>query len=266
MESTERQVATRRLHRSLSAAKSWTVFTGIFTACGAFFIPYSGVTATDGVWVGLVGLSGTMALIRWGDYRRTSKAMPHIRDSLALYGPAGIREEARTWKSELAGTMRVARERKHYRGSLAWKPYQRLVAATETAEGLAKQLDPSESASKVLQSVSDTGPALRELAERIRGLEKTMAVAPAEQKKRLKLSRQTLLNRLESGVSAYEEMVVAAGECLSEQRGLADALETVGEDPTLNRLSDAALQLRAEADAAGQMRGSLEAPSGPGGQ
>lgn len=261
MESQERQIATKRLHRRLKSARWWTVATGVFGASAAFLVPYGGVAAVDVVWVGMTGFSASLSFVRWGDYRRTSQAMPQIRDSLALYGPAGLRDEARNWKTQLATSMRSSREKGQFRGSVAAKPYQRLMAASESAEEISKQMDPDDSAYKILQNLADAGPSLRDLAFQIRGIEKTISTAPAIQKDRLKASRSTLAKRLENGVAAYEEMVVAAGECLSQQQGLAHALESVGDDPTLERLSDAAVRLRADADAAEEVRGTLESPS-----
>lgn len=258
MDAKARKRAVRRLRSRLSSAKFWTVLSGATVAGSAFFLPVGGVAGSDGVWVVAAGFSTALATVRWLDYRRLARAMPAERDALELHGPPGLRQEARGILGEAALTLRRGRMRSQFRRSAALGPYQRLERASVTAEQLAQRLQGNPEAVAALAGAAKAGPELFGLALTVRDVEQAIAIASGPRQATLRADRDSLVERLEAGVSAYEDMVAAAGECLAGSVSLREALAANESDATLETLTDAADRLRAAGDAAGEIRSRIQ--------
>ncbi|WP_100445955.1 phage shock envelope stress response protein PspM [Glycomyces xiaoerkulensis] len=258
MDARDRKRARRRLRGRLSSARFWTAAAGGSVAGSAFFVPFDGITGSDGVWVVAAGLSGALAVVRWLDYRRLARAMPAERDSLELHGGrAELGSEVRGFFGEAAEMLRRERMRSKFRRSAAWGPYQRLERAGVTAEQLAQRLEGDPEAGAALAGAAGAGQELYRLALTVRDVEQSIRLARGPKLETLKEDRDRLVERLESGVGAYEDMVAAAGECLAGSVGLREALAANSADDTLETLTDAAERLRAAGDAASEIRGRI---------
>lgn len=260
MDAKARKRARRRLRGRLSAARFWTVVSGASVAGSAYFVPFDGLSGSDGVWVVVAGFSTSLAVLRWLDYRRLSRLMPAERDSLELHGVADLGDEVRGFFGEAAGAMRRERIRKQFRRSAAWGPYQRLERASVTAEQMADRLGEHPDAAEALAHASTAGPELYRLALTVRDVEQAMKITSGPRQDALRAERDRLVERLVAGVDAYEDMVSAAGECLAGSVGLREALAAGGHDRTLETLTDAAERLRAAGAAASEIRGRVELP------
>lgn len=258
MDAKARKYAVRRLGARLSSARFWTVISGATLAGSGFFVPFDGLTGSDGVWIVCAGFSTALAVVRWADYRRLARALPAERDSLELHGPAGLRQEARGVVGEAAEALRRSRMRKQFRRSAALGHYQRLERASVTAEQFADRLQGNPEATVALSGAAKAGPELFQLALTVKDVEQAIRIAPVEKKAALTADRDRLLERLEAGVNAYEDMVSAAGECLAGSVGLREALAANAADSTLETLTDAADRLRAAGDAASDIRGRIQ--------
>lgn len=258
MDAKDRKRAFKRLRSRLSSAKSWTTIAGGAVAGSAFFVPYAGLGTADGVWVTVAGFSTAMAVVRWFDYRRLARAMPAAeRDSLELHGPAQLTKEARGFFGETADAIRRGRIRAQFRGSRALRPYERLERASIAAEQMAKRLEGNDEAVAILGGAAKAGQELYRLALGVKDVEAAIAIAPDTKRSGLGANLDRMVERLESGVAAYEDMVSAAGECLAGSIGLQQALSAHRSDETLDLLTDAADRLRAAGDAASEIRGSV---------
>jgi hypothetical protein len=252
-----RKHAVRRLRSRLSSARFWTVVSGATVSGAAFFLPVDGVTGSDGAWVVAAGFSTALATVRWLDYRRLARVLPAEREALELHGPAGLRQEARGILGEAAASLRRGRIRAQFRRSAALRPYQRLEKASVTAEQFAQRLQGNPEAAAALAGAAKAGPELYRLALAVRDVEQSIAIASGPRRDSLRADRDRLLERLETGVSAYEDMVAAAGECLAGSVGLREALAASSADATLETLTDAADRLRAAGAAASEIRSSI---------
>jgi hypothetical protein len=252
----ERKRAFKRLRSRLSSAKSWTVIAGGAVAGSAFFVPYAGLGTPDGVWATVAGFSTAMAVVRWLDYRRLARALPASeRASLELHGPARLAKEARGLFGETAEAIRRGRIRAQFRGSRALRPYERLEQASIAAEHMANRLEGNDEAVAILAGASRAGQELYRLALGVKDVEQTLAIAPEVKRSGMEANLTRMVERLDAGVAAYEDMVSAAGECLAGSIGLQQALSAHRTDETLDLLTDAADRLRAAGDAASEIRG-----------
>ncbi|GAB3230185.1 hypothetical protein GCM10027447_24330 [Glycomyces halotolerans] len=257
MDAKARKRARKRLRGRLSSARFWTAVSGGGIAGSAFFVPYGGLVGTDGIWIVVAGFSTALAAVRWMDYRRLARVMPAERDSLELHGSAVLGDEVRGFFGEAADALRRGRMRSLFRRSAAWGPYQRLERASGTAEQLAQRLEGHPEASAALAGAAKAGPELLQLALTIRDVEQSIRIAQGPKQTSLTADRDRLVERLEAGVRAYEDMVAAAGECLAGSVGLRQELTASSADDTLETLTDAAERLRAAGDAASEIRGRL---------
>jgi hypothetical protein len=254
----DRKKAFKRLRSRLSSAKSWTTTAGGAVAGSAFFVPYMGLGAADGVWVTVAGFSTAMAVVRWLDYRRLARALPATeRDSLEIHGPARLSKEARGLFGETAEAIRRGRIRAQFRHSRALRPYERLEQASMAAEHMAQRLEGNQEAVAILAGASKAGQELYRLALGVKDVEHAIGIAPETKRSGMEASLARMVERLETGVAAYEDMVSAAGECLAGSIGLQQALSAHRTDETLDLLTDAADRLRAAGDAASEIRGSV---------
>ncbi|THV31332.1 phage shock envelope stress response protein PspM [Glycomyces paridis] len=255
MDAKDRKRAIKRLRSRLSSAKSWTTTAGAAVAGSAFFVPYMGMGALDGVWVTVAGFSTAMAVVRWFDYRRLLRALPPAeRDSLELHGPAQLSKEAKGLFGETAGAIRRGRLRAQFRGSRALGPYERLERASVAAEQMAQRLEGNDEAVAILAGAGKAGQDLYRLALGVKDVEDAIAIAPKSKRAAMEANLDRTAERLEAGVAAYEDMVSAAGECLAGSIGLRHALTDHASDETLHLLTDAADRLRAAGDAANEIQ------------
>ena len=223
----------------------------MYGGTAAVLIPYAGLGPYDAIWAGLFGGSAMMAVFRWVDYRKMAKSLPDESEMLAVHGTAALSVEAQTAAHALASQIRRRREGVRFRKSAAAPAFTRLTGAVQTFDELVPRLpDPTTSVTTDVQAAE---AALRDLAEQVRGIEKSIEVAPAGRRDALRASHRALVERLEAGVSAYEEMVAAAAEVVAEQSALSHATEPAGHLPA-DRLTAATEQLRGFAEAAGEMR------------
>ncbi|HEX2144288.1 MAG TPA: hypothetical protein VHG10_07265 [Glycomyces sp.] len=259
MDAKDRKRAFKRLRSRLSAAKFWTTTAGGAGAGSAFFVPYAGLGTPDGVWVTVAGFSTAMAVVRWLDYKRLANALPAAeRASLELHGPAKLAKEARGLFGETAEAIRRGRIRAQFRHSRALRPYERLEQASIAAEHMANRLDDNEEAVAILAGAAKAGQELYRLALSVKDVEQTIAIAPETKRSGMAVNLDRMVERLETGVRAYEDMVSAAGECLAGSIGLQHALADHRADATLDLLTDAADRLRAAGDAASEIHGRID--------
>lgn len=257
MDAKDRKRAFKRLRSRLSSAKSWTTTAGGAVAGSAFFVPYMGLGVADGVWVTVAGFATAMSVVRWLDYRRLARALPAAeRDSLEIHGPATLSKEARGLFGETAEAIRRSRIRAQFRRSRALRPYERLERASIAAEQMAQRLEGNEEAVAILAGAARAGQELYGLALGVKDVEHAIAIAPETKRAVMEANLARMVERLETGVAAYEDMVSAAGECLAGSIGLQQALSAHRTDETLELLTDAADRLRAAGDAASEIRGS----------
>jgi len=253
-----RKRAFKRLRARLSSAKGWTTVAAGSAAGSAFFVPYMGLGTADGVWVTVAGFSTALAVIRWFDYRRLARALPEAeRDSLELHGPAKLAKEARGLFGETAEAIRRGRIRAQFRRSRALRPYERLEQASIAAEHMAQRLEGNDEAVAILANAAKAGQELYRLALGVKDIEQAIAIAPDTKRSGMNANLARMVDRLETGVTAYEDMVSAAGECLAGSIGLQQALTDHRTDETLDMLTDAADRLRAAGDAASEIRGRI---------
>ncbi|MEU5869967.1 hypothetical protein AB0A73_00210 [Glycomyces sp. NPDC047369] len=258
MDAKDRKRAFKRLRSRLASAKSWTTTAGGAVAGSAFFIPYAGLGAPDGIWVTIAGFSTAMAVVRWFDYRRLARALPESeRASLELHGPAKLASEAKGLFGEAAEAIRRGRIRDQFKRSRALRPYERLEQASIAAERMANRLQGNEEAVAILAGAGRAGRELYQLALSVKDVEQALAVSPSMKRTGLQDGLDRMVERLESGVTAYEDMVTAAGECLAGSIGLQHELTAHRADETLDMLTDAADRLRAAGDAASEIRGRI---------
>ncbi|MGH8793449.1 MAG: phage shock envelope stress response protein PspM [Stackebrandtia sp.] len=249
----------KRLRRRLRSARRWTVVAGLFGGVAATAVPYSGLGAFDAVWTGLFGASAMFSVMRWMDYRRMSKALPAESEQLALHGTAALAAEAQTIAGALAEKVRGKRVAASYRHSAAAGAHFRLEQAGRILVDLAPRLgDP---AKDNLAELRHSEQSLRELAEQIRGVEKSVSLTAPQHRAALTAKKDAMTARLNAGVAAYEEAVAAAAQCVAEQAALDGVV--VGQDVTLERLIDATQKLRGHAEAVGEMHDMHRPPPPP---
>lgn len=259
MDAKARKRAFKRLRGRLSSAKYWTTVAGGSIAGSAFFTPYLGPSALDGVWITVAGFSTALAAVRWFDYRRLARALPAAeRDSLEIHGPARLYKEARGLFGETADAIRRGRVKARFRGSRALRSYERLERASIAAEQMAQRLDGHPEAVAILAGAAQAGQELYRLALGVKDVEQAMAIASEGRRAGMEANLARMVERLEAGVAAYEDMVSAAGECLAGSIGLQQALTDHRADETLDLLTDAADRLRAAGDAASEIHGRID--------
>jgi hypothetical protein len=241
----------RKLRRRRRAARRWSVTAGLFGGAAAVLVPYQGLGPLDAIWAGLFGASAVLTVFRWTDYRSLAKALPAQQEQLALHGTAALALEAQTFADGIARTVRRKRGAAQFRRSAAGPAFARLERAAQALDGLAPQL--AGPGREAMDDVHDSQRTLRELAERIRSVEQSMSIAPSQRRSSLADGHRSMVARLETGVTAYEDMVGAAASVIAEQSALDDV---VGADSvTVHRLSEATTRLHALADGIGEMRG-----------
>jgi len=246
----------RRLRRLRRSARRWSVLAGGLGGAAAVLTPYAGLGPPDAIWTSLAGACTALALWRWSDLRQLrALPVPEPLDPAVAGEQARARLVAAVQKLPAGRTalaeVRRQRARLGLRGSAAARPWARLDRAALTLDGLAGRLGgPAESA--VLEAaIAERG--LRELAQRVATVERALRMAPDDSRPALHEAHQGLLEQLDSGVCAYERLVVAAAGYVAEDG------RVIAEHPATGRLAEAADMLRHVAAGLAELR----APSPP---
>ncbi|PWU43353.1 hypothetical protein DLJ46_31830, partial [Micromonospora globispora] len=121
-----------------------------------------------------------------------------------------------------------------------------LDRAALTLAGMAGRL--TGLAEPAVQEAAAADRSLRDLADRVASVERALRLAPAEARTPLADTHRTLVAQLESGVSAYERLVVAAAGYVAE-----DARPST-EHPAASRLTEATDLLHGVASALAELR------------
>jgi hypothetical protein len=137
----------------------------------------------------------------------------------------------------LAENLRRQRTRGALRGSPAGPTWERLDRATRTMRELTGRLHGTDT--EAARAATGVERELRELTNRVAGLEQALRAAPAEAQPALRDLRTDHILRLEQGVAAYEQFVVAAAGYLSESARLGDP-----PGPAVTGLTEATDRLR----------------------
>lgn len=234
----ERTRYYRRLRRLRSSARRWTVLAGGLTGATAVLVPYQGIGALDAGWAGLAGAAVVLAWWRWSDARAlAAEPAPDPPDPaqagdrwLSVLGqlPGGY---------QLAENLRRQRIRGALRGSAALAAWERLDRAARTMRALTGRLRSADQ--EALREATGVERELRELTTRVTSLEQALRAAPAQAQPPLQELRADHVARLEEGVGAYEQFVVAAAGYLSESARLGDP-----PGPAVTGLTDATDRLR----------------------
>lgn len=242
--------SVKRLRRRLRSARRWSVMTGLFGGAAGVLVPLGGLSAWDAIWTALFGGSAMLATFRWSDYRKLAKALPAENEQLAVYGTAALSAEVQSITGAIAGKVKRGRQAVQYRNSAASHGWQRLEAAALAFDEIAPRL--AGPAADTLVDVRESQRALRDLAEQIRGVEKSLDITPPERRGTLTQTHGMMVERFETGVAAYEDLVGAAAQVVAEQ-GALDGIVS-GEDPTMTRLTEATTKLSGLAEGFGEMR------------
>lgn len=242
--------SVKRLRKRLRSARRWSVMTGLSAGAAGVLVPLGGLSAWDAIWTAVFGGSAMLATFRWVDYRRLAKAMPSEDEQLAVYGTAALSAEAQNIAGAIAGKMKRSRQAVQYRNSAASHGWQRLQAAALAFDQVAPRL--AGPATDTLVDVRESQRALRDLADQIRSVEKSIDITPPERRGSLTHSHGLMVERFESGVAAYEDLVGAAAQVVAEQGALDGVVS--GHDPTMTRLAEATAKLSGLAEGIGQMR------------
>lgn len=240
----------KKLRRRFRAARRWTVLSGLFGGATAILVPYAGLGGLDAIWAALTGASVGMAALRWFDYKALSRSLPEEAARLTQHGHYTLAGELNNVAEAAAGVLHRKRTQTQFRGSAASGPYERLEAASRAYSEIISRLDGP--AREAVDDVSDVEEQLRGLCHQVRGLERSLNVAPPQQRAGLAEGHRQLVGRLESGVQAYESMVAGAAQIMAENGTLPGAVH--GEDMVVRRLTDAADRLKGFAAGLGEMR------------
>jgi hypothetical protein len=232
----ERTRYFRRLRRLRRSARRWSVLAGTLGGAAAILTPYAGVGLPDAAWAAAAGGSLVLAAWRWADLRVVAVQTPPPPPD-----PAVAAERARATLAaamerlpagrEVLHEVRRQRNRIALRGTAAAAPTARLDRAAAALAGLAQRL--SQVGAPALREAGLAENALRDLAHRVAGVERTLRFSPDGSRDRLATAHRELTAQLETGVEAYERLVAAAAECVA-----ADRQVTAPGEPT-SRLTDA---------------------------
>ncbi|MFC0508619.1 phage shock envelope stress response protein PspM [Micromonospora costi] len=249
----ERTRYFRSLARLRRSARRWSVLAGGLGGAAAVLTPYAGLGLPDAAWAGAAGSALALAAWRWVDLRAlAARPAPPAPDPAEAAARSRARlvaavERLPAGPGVLAEVRRV-RSRVALRGTSAAEPWARLDRASLTLAGMTQRL--TGLAGPAVQEATDADRSLRDLAHRVASVERAMRLAPAEARAPLADTHRVLTEQLESGVAAYERLVVAAAGYVAE-----DARPGGGADPAASRLTEATDLLHGVAAALAELRG-----------
>lgn len=237
----------RRLNRVHRSARRWTAVAASFGGAAAVLVPYAGLGAPDAVWAAAAGGSAVLAVFRWRDHRRVAglplpEPLPPDQQGYSAFErmlrghPVG---------RSVSDELRRARDRIGFRDSAAAAAWQRLERAARAMPALAERLPASASESAVEGLAVEA--VLRDLAYRIRDVERGIAAAPRDAREPLVSARDALVAQLTEGVDGYERLVAAAAECVAEGARSVD-------NAAAHRLTEATDRLVGFAGGLGELR------------
>jgi hypothetical protein len=247
----ERARHFRRLRRLRRAARRWSVLAGGLGGAAAVLTPYAGLGLPDAAWVGAAGSAIAVAAWRWVDLRALAAVpAPQPLDPAEAAARSRARlvaavERLPAGPGVLAEVRRV-RSRLALRGTAAGEAWARLDRASLTLAGMAARLDGL--AEPAVQEAAEADRSLRDLANRVASVERALKLAPAEARGSLAEAYEALAAQLESGVAAYERLVVAAAGYVAE-----DAYPAT-QHPAASRLTEATDLLHGVASALAELR------------
>jgi hypothetical protein len=243
----ERSRYFRRLRRLRGSARRWTVLGGGLAGTAVVLVPFQGIGALDAVWAGLAGASAVLAGWRWSDAKALAAQPAPDPPDPALAGDRWLSAISQMPGGfQLAEGIRRQRTRGALRGSRAASAWERLDRAARTMRELGRRLRADEA--EAVREAAGVERELRQLTERVAGLEQALRVAPAEAQPALQDLRADHVTQLEQGVAAYEQFVVAAAGYVSE------AARTEARGPAVEGLADATDRLRGVTDGLAELR------------
>ncbi|MFI7605406.1 hypothetical protein ACIBTV_09795 [Micromonospora sp. NPDC049366] len=248
----ERTRYFRRLARLRRSARRWSVLGGGLGGAAVVLIPYAGLGLPDAAWAASAGGALALATWRWIDLRAlAAQPAPPALDPAEAAARSRARlvaavERLPVGPGVLAEVRRV-RARVALRGTSAAEPWARLDRAALTLAGLRSRL--TGLAEPAAAEAATADQSLRDLAHRVAGVERALRLAPVEARPPLADAHRALAGQLESGVAAYERLVVAAAGYVAE-----DARPD-GAHPAASRLTEATDLLHGVASALAELRG-----------
>jgi hypothetical protein len=248
----ERARYFRRLRRLRGSARRWSVLAGGLGGAAAVLTPYAGLGLLDAVWAGAAGSAVAVAAWRWADLRALAAVpAPPALDPAEAAARSRARlvaavERLPVGPGVLAEVRRV-RSRLALRGTTAAQAWARLDRASLTLAGMATRLDGL--AEPAVREAAEADRSLRDLADRVASVERALKLAPAPARGPLAEAHGALAAQLESGVVAYERLVVAAAGYVAEE-----ARPSATEHPAATRLTEATDLLHGVASALAELR------------
>ncbi|PMR58958.1 hypothetical protein C1A38_21925 [Verrucosispora sp. ts21] len=251
MAADERTRYFRRLGKLRRSARRWSVLAGGFGGATVILTPYAGIGLADAVWAAAAGATTALAAWRWVDLRAlAAQPAPPALDP----AQAAARNRARLVAAVerlpagagVVAEVRRVRTRTALRGTSAAGPWERLDRAATTMAGMTGRL--TGLAEPAVAEASVAEQSLRELADRVASVERTLRLAPADARPPLAEAHQALTGQLEAGVTAYERLVVAAAGYLAEE------YRPQLEHPAATRLTEATDLLHGFASALSELR------------
>ncbi|MEU5561757.1 phage shock envelope stress response protein PspM [Micromonospora musae] len=215
----ERTRYFRRLTRLRRSARRWSVLAGGLGGGAAVLTPYAGLGLPDAAWAGAAGSAVALAAWRWIDLRAlAAQPAPPPVDPVEAAARSRARLIAAVKRlpagSGVVAEVRRVRARVALRGTSAAQLWARLDRATLTLGGMTQRLTgPAEPA---VQEATAADRSLRELAHRVASVERALRLAPVDARAPLGDTHRILTEQLESGVAAYERLVVAAAGYVAE--------------------------------------------------
>ncbi|GAB3956141.1 hypothetical protein GCM10027614_67440 [Micromonospora vulcania] len=217
----------------------------------AVLTPYAGLGLPDAAWAGAAGSAVALAAWRWLDLRAlAAQPAPPALTPAEVAARSRARlvaavERLPVGPGVLAEVRRV-RSRVALRGTSAGAQWARLDRAALTLAGMATRLTGLAEPAVLEAAAADRS--LRDLAARVASVERALRLAPPDARPPLAEAHAVLSEQLESGVVAYERLVVAAAGYLAE-----DARPETA-DPAAARLTEATDLLHGVASALAELR------------
>ncbi|MGN9809682.1 phage shock envelope stress response protein PspM [Micromonospora sp. BQ11] len=248
----ERTRYFRRLGRLRRSARRWSVTSGGLAGAAAVLTPYAGLGLPDAAWAAGAGGALVLTAWRWLDLRAlAAQPAPPALDPAEAAARSRARlvaavERLPVGPGVLAEVRRV-RSRVALRGTSAAEPWTRLDRASLTLAGLTSRL--TGLAGPVVSEAAAADRSLRDLAARVASVERALRLAPVDARPPLAEAHAALTAQLESGVAAYERLVVAAAGYVAEDARPgtehAAAARLVEATDLLHGVSSALAELRA---------------------
>ncbi|MDM4723136.1 hypothetical protein QTQ03_27340 [Micromonospora sp. WMMA1363] len=249
----ERTRYFRRLGRLRRSARRWSVLAGGLGGAAAVLTPYAGLGLPDAAWAAGAGGALALAAWRWIDLRAlATRPAPPALDPVEAAARSRSRlvaavERLPVGPAVLAEARRV-RSRVALRGTSAAAPWSRLDRAAQTFAGMTIRL--TGLAEPAVAEAAAADRSLRDLAARVASVERALSLAPPDARPPLAEAHRVLSAQLESGVAAYERLVVAAAGYVAE-----NARPDGTEHPAAARLTEATDLLHGVASALAELRG-----------